>query len=182
MGLGAGLVWAITAQGDSPATPQPTLVAGPGSTSVTEPPATVTIPTSPTSTSLSPSEPATTPPPSAPPVVTALQEALAAWGEFAVTGAMADLGGHFVAGGPQRRLLRDESAAIRENPAGPPAYEVTTSNVFSISVTDDNVVLRAEVVWERLGEATQEFLWDIQMRRVDDRWQLLTVEDVTGSG
>ncbi|NND02419.1 MAG: hypothetical protein HKN91_06485, partial [Acidimicrobiia bacterium] len=121
----------------------------------------------------------TTVEPSAPPVVVALREALAAWGQFAVTGAMSDLGDHFVVGGPQRRQLREESAAIRENPLGPPAYEVTTSNVFSISVTDEDVVLRAEVDWLREGEEPQQFLWDIQMRLVDDVWQLLTVEDMT---
>lgn len=175
LGLGGGLVWVIAFQDDKASAPAPTLAAAPGSTSATEAPATVTIPTSTTTTT----PPVITDTPTAPAVVVALREALAAWGRFAVSGDMAELEDHFVVGGPQRRQLRAESGAIRESPPGPPAYEVTASNVFSVSVTTDDVVMRAEVVWAREGEEPQEFLWDIQMRRIEGTWRLLTVEDVT---
>ena len=114
-----------------------------------------------------------------PPVLVAMQDALAAWGEFAVTGRMRDLGEFFVSGGPQRRLLRSEAAAIRQDSPGLPSYEVTARDVFTVSVSQDDVVMRAEVVWSRDGEQTQVFVWDIQMQRVDGTWQLLTVQDVT---
>ena len=183
IGLAAGLVWVISTSDDAPSNPVPTLAAAPGSTTTTAVPATVTIPSPTTTTSTTVVGQVTTSgSPTQPPVVVALQAALDAWGQFAVTGQMADLGEHFVVGGPQRRLLRDESSVIRENPAGPPGYVVTASNIFSLSVTTDDVVLRADVEWAREGEESQQFLWDIQMRRIDGRWQLLTVEDVTPGG
>lgn len=181
LGLAAGLVWVISTSDDAPPNPVPTLAAAPGSTTTTAVPATVTIPAA-TSTTTVAGQVTTSGSPTQPPVVVALQAALDAWGQFAVTGQMADLGEHFVVGGPQRRLLRDESAAIRENPVGPPGYVVTASNIFSLSVTTDDVVLRADIEWAREGEESQKFLWDIQMRRIDGSWQLLTVEDVTEAG
>lgn len=116
----------------------------------------------------------------APSVVAAMQAALAAWGQFAVTGEMRDLGDHFVVGGPQRRQLRAESAAIRNDPPGPPPYEVEVAEVFTVSVTPGDIVLRAAVTWRRSGAADQSFTWDIQMRLVDGSWKLFTVEEVVG--
>lgn len=178
IGLGAGVAYVVLSDdGESP--PVPTLVAA--STSSTEPPVTVTITLPPSSTTQPPSI-VTSTIASTPAVVEAMQGALAAWGQFAVTGVMADLGDWFVVGGPQRRQLREEAAAIRANPPGEPAYGVTTANVFTISVATDDVVLRAEVFWARDGEETQELLWDIQMRFVDGQWRLLTVDEVTDEG
>jgi hypothetical protein len=112
------------------------------------------------------------------PAVVALQDALAAWGVFASTGRIRDLGDHFVVGGPQRRLLRAESQTIRADPPGNPPYVVTTDDIFTVSVGPTDVVLRTEILWARDGESTQYFNWDIQMQLVDGAWRLLTVEDV----
>lgn len=111
-----------------------------------------------------------------------MEGALDAWGLFAVTGRMRDLGDGFVSGGPQRRQLRDEAAAIRAAPLGLPAYEVATGDVLTISVTPTDVVLRAEVKWVREGAATMTYRWDIQMRQVEGVWQLFTVEEVDTDG
>jgi hypothetical protein len=179
-GLGAGLVYTIMAGGEGGG-PTPTLAAAPTSTAGLAGSATVTLP-APASSTLPPAQvPArivtgTTVP--TPPVVAALRSALTSWGQFAVTGRVGDLGDHFVAGGPQRRQLRAEAESIRATTSGGPPYSVTTGDIFTVSVTPTDVVLRTEIDWARRGEATQSFIWDIQMRLVDGRWQLLTVEEV----
>lgn len=175
LGLGGAIAYVLLTDNGSGAASTPTLASAPlpiePSTTVRE---TVTIPVETTD----PPSIVTSTVASTPDVVVAMQEALAAWGEFAVTGQLADLGEHFVVGGAQRRQLRAESQAIREAPPGPPPYTVTTGEVFSIAVTTDDVVLRTDVTWARPGEADQTFTWDIQMLRVDGKWQLLTVEEV----
>ena len=181
-GLGAGLVYTILASGEGGG-PTPTLAAAPTSSTDAAGGAMVTLPVP--ATALQTAPPAQVPDrivPSttvtAPPVVEALREALTAWGQFAVTGRVGDLGDHFVAGGPQRRWLRAEAESIRATTSGGPSYSVTTGDIFTISVTPTDVVLRTEIEWARQGEATQAFSWDIHMRLVDGRWQLLTVEEV----
>lgn len=186
VGLGAALIYVFVSDTDESPSP-PTLATASTSSETSTPPATVTIPTPTTSTTSTPS-PTAAPPivtstvAPTPLVVTAMHDALTAWGQFATTGLMRDLGDHFVVGGPQRRLLRAEAPAIRENPPGPPSYVVATRNISTVSVTTDDVVLRAEIEWSREGEPTRFFTWDIQMRRVNDAWRLLTVEDVTPGG
>ena len=110
--------------------------------------------------------------------IVAMRDALAAWGEFAVTGRIRDLGDHFVVGGPQRRQLRAEGEAIRADPLGAPPYVVTAGDVLTISTSPTGVVLRTEIGWARDGEPTQSFIWDIQMLLVDGSWRLLTVVEV----
>ena len=187
VGLGVGLVYVVLADGEVGGS-APTLASalprgsGPGSgVTVTlrppDSPVARPVTTSTTTPSRTTSTAATTPP-----VVTALREALSAWGEFAVTGRIRDLGGHFVAGGPQRRRLRAEAESIRADPSGAPPYLVTTGEMFTVSVTPTDVVLRTEIEWARQGEATQFFVWDIQMQLADGKWRLLTVDEVGEGG
>lgn len=178
VGLGGGLVY-VALTSDSDPTVVPTLATAPSTvTPDTAAPATLAPPNTSTTSTEAPAI-ITSTVASAPPAVIALQDALTAWGEFATTGRMRDLGGHFVAGGPQRRQLRAESEVIRANPLGPPAYVVTTSNIFTVSVTATDVVLRTEIEWARQGEETQFLVWNIQMQLVEGVWQLFTVEDVS---
>jgi hypothetical protein len=183
IGLTGGLIYVIANDSGLGSSPVPTLATATTAPVITAPPSSVTIGGD------SPPEITTTRPPtatstSAAPaaVLEAMDSALAAWGEFAVTGRMRDLGNHFVSGGPQRRTLRAEAEAIRANPPGPPAYTVTTGDVATVSVSSNDIVLRSEVIWARAGEETRTYTWDIQMRRVDGVWKLLTVEDVIESG
>lgn len=172
VGLGAGIAFVLLTADDGGSATPPTLASTvapdePATTSgltVTIPPATTAQPSIVASTVVT-----------TPDVVIAMQDALAAWGQFAVSGQLDDLGDHFVVGGAQRRQLRSESASIQAAPPGPPPYVVTTGDVFSISVAADDVVLRTDVTWSRPGEDDQTFTWDIQMRRVEGRWRLLTV-------
>jgi len=175
VGLGGALVLVVV-RDSRPGEAIPTLVT---TSSTIAPDTTVAVTVAaPPSTTDAPSSVVTSTVASVPPVVVAMQDALTAWGEFAVTGRMRDLGDGFVVGGPQRRLLRAESATILEDPLGPPPYVVTTDNIFTVSVTPTDVVLRAEIQWAREGEETQRFVWDIQMQLNEGLWRLLTVEDV----
>ena len=180
VGLGAGLGYVVLTNGEV-GDPVPTLAGTVPSTAALSPGATVTLPAqapSPTATSAVPSRVVTTATVTPPLVVVALREALTAWGEFAVSGRVRDLGDHFVSGGPQRRKLRAEGESIRATTSGVPPYVVTTGDIFTISITPTDAVLRSEIEWARQGEQTQFFVWDIQMQLVDGMWQLLTVEEV----
>ena len=182
LGLGAAVVYVMVTDGGSGGSPVPTLASAPTTPATSQPPPTVAVAVldpSTTSTTRAPLVTSTSVTP--PPVLVAMENALAAWGEFAVTGRMRDLGEYFVSGGPQRRKLREEAETIRADPPGPPAYAVTTADVLTISVTSTDIVLRAEVIWARAGEDTQTYLWDIQMQKAEGVWKLLTVEDVTDS-
>ncbi len=181
-GLGAGLVYVVLTNGEV-GDPVPTLVSAAPSTASPGSGATMTLPLPVSSSALPPTSDVPSRLVSSttitePPVVAALRDALAAWGEFAVTGRVRDLGDHFVAGGPQRRQLRAEAESIRADTSGGPRYVVTTRNIVTISVTPTDAVLRTDIEWARQGEVTQFFVWDINMRLLDGRWQLLTVEDV----
>ncbi len=109
-------------------------------------------------------------------VVAAARRALTAWGRFAVTGDLAALDGSFDPGGPQYRVLRGESDALRDAPLGAPPYS------FDL-VVDDVVAdgrynnVEASVAMTRPGEKPQSFDWTIVMRRSGDRWLLWTVVD-----
>ncbi|MFC2176947.1 hypothetical protein ACFLRH_00870 [Actinomycetota bacterium] len=169
-GLGAGLVYVVLTDGEI-GDPVPTLATAVPTAANPTPGATVTLP--------APASSSTTAVPSA--VVVALRDALTAWGEFAVTGRIRDLGDHFAVGGPQKRRLRAEAESIRADPPGPPPYRVTPNDILTISVTPSDVVLRTEIGWAREGEQTQVFVWDIQMQLVEGMWQLVTVEEVAGT-
>jgi hypothetical protein len=181
-GLGAGLVYVVLMDGEV-GDPAPTLASAVPSTVDPASGATLTLPVQGSSstmisTTAVPSRIVTSTIVTAPPVVVALHDALIAWGEFAVSGRIRDLGDHFVVGGSQRRRLRAEAESIRADPPGPPPYLVTTRDILTISITPTEAVLRTEIEWAREGEQTQFFVWDIQMQLVDGMWRLLTVEEV----
>ena len=176
VGLAVGLVYAVLDADTGGAATTPTLASA--TTVAGSVPATVGIaPVAPAVSTTTRTPLVTSTSTTPPPVVLAMRDALAAWGKFAVTGRTRDLGEHFVPGGPQRRKLRSEAEALRADPPGLPAYQVTTGDVFTISMTSSDVVLRTDVMWAREGEQTQLFTWDIQMQLVDGSWRLLTVDD-----
>ena len=184
LGLAGALGYVLVTSSGVSRTTTPTLVSAP-STSATAAAATTVASAAPTTTSVPattvPSSivPTTTAAVSNPPVVVALEAALEAWGNFAVTGNMKDLDDSFVVGGPQRRALRQEAPSIREDPPGPPPYSVKASDVFTVSVAPDDVVLRTVVTWQRDGVEDATYTWHVQMRRVDGEWRLYAVEDLT---
>jgi hypothetical protein len=180
VGLGAGLVYAVAFGGTAPAASVPTLAVAPSTAG--KPAATTGLSVGSvgaatvTSTTIPVALPSSTSVPA--PALAAMERALDAWGVFAVTGRMRDLGDLFVPGGPQRRQLRDEADVIRAAPLGLPPFEVTLSDVLAISTAETEVVFRAEVTWSREGLDPQSFTWDIQMQQTEGVWQLLTVEEI----
>ncbi|MDQ3569799.1 MAG: hypothetical protein M3396_04095 [Actinomycetota bacterium] len=119
--------------------------------------------------------PAPTP---ADPRIDAAAKALAAWGQFAVTGDMAVLEGLFDKEGPQYQALMDEAphlAAVRD---GLTPYRVTLSNP-AVAVGDSRqVTVAGTVVWSRQPEAEQVFAWEVVLRPSRDAgWVLWSVQN-----
>jgi hypothetical protein len=69
------------------------------------------------------------------------QQALADWGEFAVTNDLGQVKDSFWANGPQYKQLAQEAKA-RKKPIGPPPYTVTMSGVQVLKPRPDQRILR----------------------------------------
>ena len=130
--------------------------------------ATTTIPAVPTTT--------TVPTPDMHDPVEATRVALAAWGDFAITGDLTRVRLLFSAGGPQLTQLEDEAARITR-PAGTsgPGYVVTLSEPTA-TVHATTATVTGTVVWTHPAEPDQTYRWAIEMHRADDgSWRLFTV-------
>ena len=110
-------------------------------------------------------------------VLPAVEAALTAWGEFAVTGDLELVAEVFDVAGPQYAQLRQEAAALAADPIGPPPYVFTLTDPSLRRPDPDRAVVVADVALERPGEATQVFRWRIVMRWVGGDWLLWTVRD-----
>ena len=104
------------------------------------------------------------------------EEALGAWGRFAVSGQVNDLGDLFDPDGPQyRHLVADERASM--DPTSPP-YDVTLSHTQLHQVDAGRVMVEGVVRWTRPGEEEQRYVWELELRSKDGvRWRLWTVRD-----
>ena len=101
------------------------------------------------------------------------EQALADWGEFAVTNDLDTVKDTFWADGPQYKQLERE-AKQRKEPIGPPPYKMTMTGVQVLKPRDNQRVLRGRVQMTRPGERPQSFNWDV------GRWRLWTVRDTAG--
>jgi hypothetical protein len=111
------------------------------------------------------------------------EQALADWGEFAVTNDLATVKDTFWADGPQYKQLERE-AKQRKEPIGPPPYKMTMTGVQVLKPRDDQRVLRGRVQMTRPGERPQSFNWDVwmQLDQADGgHWRLWTVRNTAGS-
>ena len=108
--------------------------------------------------------------------VEAARTALAAWGDFAVTGDLTRVRLVFSAGGPQLTQLEDEAARItRPADTSVPRYLVTLTDPRS-EVASDTATVTGTVVWSRVAESDQTYRWAIEMHKADDgTWRLFTV-------
>jgi hypothetical protein len=124
-------------------------------------------------------KPVTAVDPLTPRLLDASRSALAAWGRFAVSGSLDEVGRVFDQSGPQFERLTAESRGITAHPPGAPAYTFTlTSGTVLRSARADERIVRADVVVSRPNEEEQQFGWDLVMRRgTEDRWLLWTVRD-----
>ena len=111
------------------------------------------------------------------------EQALADWGEFAVTNNLADVKDTFWANGPQYKQLEREAKA-RKEPIGPPPYKMTMTGVQVLKPQENQRVLRGRVQMTRPGEKPQSFNWDVwmQLDQADGgHWRLWTVRNTAGS-
>ena len=111
------------------------------------------------------------------------EQALADWGEFAVTNDLNTVKDTFWADGPQYKQLERE-AKQRKEPIGPPPYKMTMTGVQVLKPRDNQRVLRGRVQMTRPGEKPQSFNWDVwmQLDQADGgHWRLWTVRNTAGS-
>ena len=104
------------------------------------------------------------------------EQALADWGEFAVSNNLADVKDSFWANGPQYKKLAEEAKSRKR--VGPPPYKMTISDVKVITPRPDQRVLRGKVLMTRPGEQPRTFNWDVWLQQdqaADGRWRLWTV-------
>jgi hypothetical protein len=114
------------------------------------------------------------------------EQALADWGEFAVSNDLGDVKESFWANGPQYKQLAKEAKARKGKPVGPPPYKMTMTGVqvISPSARADQRVLRGQVQMTRPGEEPQHFNWDVWLQldeASEGRWRLWTVRETAGT-
>jgi hypothetical protein len=114
------------------------------------------------------------------------EQALADWGEFAVSNNLSDVKESFWANGPQYKQLAKEAKERKGEPIGPPPYKMTMSGVKVIAPSNraDQRVLRGQVQMTRPGEEPQSFNWDVWLQldeASDGRWRLWTVRETAGT-
>ena len=118
--------------------------------------------------------------PPAPPdaaVLDAARRALDAWGRFGVSGDLREVTPYFHEAGPQYRKFDSESAALRKDPPGPPAYRFSLADPV-IRVTGAERVVGGRVIVTRAGEDPQSFNWEIVLRaKREETWMVWTVRD-----
>ena len=96
-------------------------------------------------------------------VLDAARRALDAWGRFGVSGDLREVAPHFDERGPQYRKFIAESAALRKDPPGPPAYRFALS-APDVSGSGGDRVVAGRVAVTRPGEDAQSFSWEIVLR------------------
>ncbi|HSH60060.1 MAG TPA: hypothetical protein VK988_10545 [Acidimicrobiales bacterium] len=112
------------------------------------------------------------------PRIDSAAKALAAWGQFAVTGDLAVLEGHFDKEGPQYRALKDEAERLVGASPGDRPYRVTLSNAAVTAADSRQATVTGTVAWSRQAEIDQAFDWELVLHPSrDGRWALWTVHD-----
>jgi hypothetical protein len=112
-------------------------------------------------------------------VLPAAQRALAAWGEFAVTGDLSLVVDTFDLNGPQYEQLIEETGSLLADPLGPPPYVFTMRDVELRRPRPQRVVLVGPVSISRAGEPEQTFRWRVHLRWSGSDWLLWTVDELS---
>lgn len=158
------------------------LVARPDSTEPAAAPPAATAP--PLSVSAEPvAEPSEDAPPARPDeVLSALDAALVAWGEFAATGDLSVLDATFADAGPQLAQLATEAPAIAADPPGPPPYAFDVVESGGATTEGDVAEVTATIRLSRPGEDARSFRWKVELHwdPALARWQLWTVTSLDG--
>jgi hypothetical protein len=114
-------------------------------------------------------------------VIAGAQQALTAWGEFAVTGDLGKLGDTFWKEGPQYQELAKEAPALKSKHLGSPPYKFTLTPSRVLDASGGQKIARGTVNVTRPGEQEQTFHWDVYLRKAPgsnpEQWRLWTVAD-----
>lgn len=111
-------------------------------------------------------------------VTTTLDNALTAWGKFAVDGDLNDVKPYFVEDSKQYDRFKLDAAAIASQPPGGAPITVKMNSPQTFAGDDANTwLIRGNVSWTRSGEQPQNFNWEIRMVRASDKqpWQISSV-------
>lgn len=109
------------------------------------------------------------------------QQALDAWGRFAVTGDLEELDGHFHPDGPQYAQLRDEAPDVRARGDGgfPYSFGIEDASIEDASVDTlhaGRALLHVEVALNRPGEPTRLLRWELDLvHEPHHGWRVWTV-------
>lgn len=108
------------------------------------------------------------------PRIVSVQGALTAWGEFVADGDLERLKPWFAEDGPQYRQLAEEAPELAVRPGTTYSVMIEVESIASAGEVES--VVRSKATWMRAGETSQEYTWDVVLRRAeDDRWLLWTV-------
>ena len=114
-------------------------------------------------------------------VIADARQAMAAWGEFAVSGDVEKLTGTFWTDGLQYQKLAKEAPGLKQKNTGPPPYQFALTPSRVTNAPGGMKIVRGTVRVTRPGEQAQTFRWDIYLKRVPgsnpERWRLWTVAE-----
>jgi len=116
--------------------------------------------------------------PQAPPDVTeGLDEAFAAWGQYAINGNLELVRPYFVNSGPQFKVFQAKAAKIRSNPPGGIPLEIKMTDPEATQINDNTWSLKGVVTIGTAGQTPAEYSWEITMARAPDRdrWRVMTI-------
>lgn len=105
--------------------------------------------------------------------------AMAAWGRFAVSGDLQELGGWFAVDGPQYRQFEGEAKQLASDPIGPPAYSVVVEDL-RVERSEGEARAGGRFVFVRTGEASRSYSWVVVLTRGGGRWVVWTVLEDPG--
>ena len=101
--------------------------------------------------------------------IEAVEVAMTAWARFADTRDLATVAGIFAEDGPQFRQLSAEAESSDGRGGAPYLFVLSDPTVLQPGL------VRGSVVVSQNGDTDQVFLWDIELRSIDGRWQVWTV-------
>lgn len=114
------------------------------------------------------------------PAERAARGALDGWAAFASTGDVDRLRDTFDPAGPQFERLNAEAPTVKGQAIPGIPYRFSATVLRSSAGRDqEQQVVVTDVVVTRPGEADQRFVWELVLRRTDNRWLLWTVHDRT---
>ena len=110
-------------------------------------------------------------------VVTGLNQALSAWGQFAVSGDLETVRPYFVNDGEEFKHFEAEAPTIAGDAAGGDPLTMNMTNAKTVKTSDNAWTFQGTVVVSRTGTKDQQFQWEIALARqsADQPWQINTV-------